>query len=217
MFANHCGIARPGDEAASDLQWFKYYKGHRIYNQPGVNRWVWNYQFKVTPGEIFFDAQEHEFARKAGWGYVFVEPNLPWHKGVAVNKDWGEKNYQAVTDQLLAAGADVVQTSYGPRRLKGVRTIETPTFRHAMAVLSRARMAILPEGGMHHAAAALGIPAVVMFGGFIPPQVLGYDGHINLTGGASEACGSMSRCQHCADALARISVDEVFGHAKGLL
>jgi hypothetical protein len=48
------------------------------------------------------------------------------------------------------------------------------------------------EGGMHHAAAAVGVPAVVLFGGFIPPEIMGYKGQISLTGGAT-ACGNISQ------------------------
>jgi hypothetical protein len=48
----------------------------------------------------------------------------------------------------------------------------------------------------------------VLFGGFIPPQVTGYDLHTNLTGGA-EACGHVEPCKHCQRAMANISVDQV--------
>jgi hypothetical protein len=57
---------------------------------------------------------------------------------------------------------------------------------------------------------------VVLFGGFIPPQVTGYPGHVNLTGGAV-ACGSLQRCSHCQAAMNAISVDEVHAAALGLL
>jgi hypothetical protein len=68
---------------------------------------------------------------------------------------------------------------------------------------------------MHHAAAAVGIDAVVIMGGFIPPSVVGYDGHINLTGG-SEACGTIGTCEHCRQAMAKISVNEVWDSATQL-
>jgi hypothetical protein len=62
---------------------------------------------------------------------------------------------------------------------------------------------------MHHGAAAMNIPAVVLFGGFVPPAVTGYDSHTNLTGGAEFACGSFRYCEHCIAAMKAISVDEV--------
>lgn len=210
IFRHNPHIARPGQEHRHDLAWIKYYKGHRNYNHMNADRtrWIWNYDFKPTPGRIFFSPDELEFGASIGHGFVLIEPNVPWKKSVAVNKDWGLAKYQAVATRLLAYGYDVVQMS-GRDRLKSVRSVDTPTMRHALAVLSRARFAVLPEGGLHHGAAALNVPAVVLFGGFIPPQVTGYAIHTNLTGGA-EACGSLQRCGHCREALDNISVDEVY-------
>jgi ADP-heptose:LPS heptosyltransferase len=74
-----------------------------------------------------------------------------------------------------------------------------------------------PEGGLHHGAAAVGIPAVVLFGGFIPPQVTGYKTHVNLTGGADFFCGSLQACKHCAEAMERIKSKHVCDAAKGFL
>jgi Glycosyltransferase family 9 (heptosyltransferase) len=219
IFRHNPNVAKPGCERDRDLQWIDYYKGHRNYNRLDAvkQRWVWNYEFKPKPGELFFDAEEREFAARAGRDFALIEPNVPWHKSVAPNKDWRLKNYQAVADMLLSEGNDVVQTSHGRDRLSGVRVITTPTFRHALAVLSRAKLAIIPEGGLHHGAAALGVRAVVLFGGFIPPAVTGYDGlHINLTGDA-EACGSLRPCKHCFDAMSRITIDEVQTSARFLL
>jgi ADP-heptose:LPS heptosyltransferase len=213
IFRHNPRIARPGSEGSPDLYYIDHYKGHRQYNRLDKNkgRWIWNYEWKAVPGEIYFNDE-----LTAGQGFIYVEPNVPWHKSVAPNKDWGLQNYQAVVDWLLKDGHNVVQSHHGRDRLKGVRVVKTPTFRDALSVMSQARAALVPEGGMHHGAAALGVPAVVIFGGFIPPAVVGYDGHINLTGGA-EACGSLNRCQHCRDAMMRISVEEVYGHTKQLL
>ena len=56
-------------------------------------------------------------------------------------------------------------------------------------MLSGARAAVLHEGGLHHAAAALGMPAVVLFGGMISPRNTGYDVHVNLAIDDPEALG----------------------------
>lgn len=217
IFHNNPNVARPGDEGAHDLCWLSYYKGNRRYNRMSEDRrrWIWNYDFKPIPGQIFFTDAEIKYAAALGHGYVVIEPNVPWHKSVAVNKDWGLEKYQAITDRFLKEGYDVVQFSHGRDRLNGARAVVTPTFRHALAALSRARLAVLPEGGLHHGAAALGVRAVVIYGGFIPPQVTGYSLHVNLTGDAL-ACGSLWRCLHCRAALDRISVDEVWHAGKTL-
>jgi Glycosyltransferase family 9 (heptosyltransferase) len=206
IFKHNPKIAWPGSEGCRDLEWIDYYKGHRKYNRLDSSRarWIWNYEWKATPGEMFMP----EYRRTAG-NYIYIEPNLPWQKPVAVNKDWGLAKYQAVADRLLADGHNLIQSAHGRDKLRGVKLVSTPTFRSALAILQCARVALVPEGGMHHAAAALGVPAVVIFGGFSPPAVLGYDAHENLTGGVQEACGWILKCHHCAKALARISVEEV--------
>ena len=64
------------------------------------------------------------------------------------------------------------------------RSLTCPSFRHALAILERARLYVGGEGGLHHGAAAVGVGGVVLFGGFVPPLVTGYAVHANLTGGA---------------------------------
>jgi hypothetical protein len=192
------------------VEWIAWHKGKRWYNQPGNGRWIWNYEFAPTPGEFYFDDAEKTFAvRRAG---VLIEPNVPWHKSVAVNKDWGIAKYQLLADRLRHGGLRVFQFSYGKLRLAGVEQIQVDNFRQAAAALAGVDFAIVPEGGLHHAAAAVGTKAIVIFGGFIPPAVTGYPEHVNLTGDA-DACGSWRQCSHCRAALNRIEVEEVYGHA----
>lgn len=212
IFRHNPNVARPGSEGNGDLIWIDHHKGRRKYNHldKSKSRWVWHYDFKVTPGEIFFSDDELQYSQTVGDSFIYVEPNVPWHKSVAPNKDWGIKNYQAVVDLLRTDGHDVIQSTYGKNRLKGVRVVDTKHFRSALVAMSHARVALLPEGGMHHGAAAIGISAVVLFGGFIPPSVVGYDSHTNLTGGADEFCGSLNKCLHCRAAMEKISVEEVY-------
>jgi FkbM family methyltransferase len=74
----------------------------------------------------------------------------------------------------------------------------------AAGVLSGASLLISPEGGLHHAAAALGVRAVVIFGGFISPATTGYALHTNLftaarpAGCASAACIARGDGRHLA-------------------
>jgi len=211
VFRGNPNIAKPGSEGAPDIEWVAHYKGHRLYNKMGRGRWVWNYEFRATPGEIFFDDAELRRAEGAGEGFVVIEPHVPAHKSVAPNKDWGFEKFQRVAELLAGAGVRVCQLGDGTRpALQGVEFVRTSSYRHALSVLSRADLYVGPEGGLHHGAAALKVPGVVMFGGFIPPSVTGYDIHTNMTGDAGEACGSLAACDHCRKAMASISVDEVW-------
>ncbi len=221
MFRDNPNIAQPGDEGAPDLEWIAHHKGNRLYNSVNAERthWVWNMNFRPVPGEMFFSAEELRFAESVGSGFIVIEPNVPGHKSVAPNKDWGAIKYQAVARDLAARGHRVIQFGYDTARVRcdAAIQIKTPDFRHALAVLARAALYIGPEGGLHHGAAAVGIPAVVLFGGFIPPEVTGYPTHVNLTGGTRVACGKLRRCQHCLAAMNAISVEKVLQSAERLL
>lgn len=210
-FENNPNIAPPGSEGANDLEWIEYYKGKRNYNSVGDGRWIWNYDFKAIPGEFFFTLAELERGKRLGTGFVVIEPNVPQQKSVARNKQWPVDRYQEVSSYLInKMRRRVVQLHYpgATYSLSDVSHMKTDSFRDACALLANSALYIGAEGGMHHAAAALGIPAVVLFGGFIPPSVTGYDTHINLTGGAS-ACGSLRTCDHCRQAMDDITVKHV--------
>lgn len=223
IFRGNPNIASPGSEHDCDIEWIPFYKGNRIYNKHDhINeRWIWNYQFKAQPGEMFFSDEELSFVMKATRNFnekfVIIEPNVPSYKGCAPNKTWPLYNYTHIAQLLKQKGFDVRQFSHHGDSIPGVNKIKTPSFRHALAVLSKAALYIGPEGGLHHGAAAVGIPAVVIFGGFIPPQVTGYDSHINLTGESKQACGSLTTCPHCAEAMKTIKIKHVYSAAKDLL
>jgi hypothetical protein len=212
IYRGNPNVAVPGSEGASDLEWLEFYKGHRLYNrQDRTNdRWIWNEEFHAQPGEMFFTPAEVLRGKRYGSGFVLIEPNVVAGKGCAPNKEWGRDNYQQTAFRLIAEGFEVCQFKYpgSGDRLVGVRSLPTIDVRDALAILGNASGYVGPEGGLHHGAAAVGIPAVVLFGGFIPPSVTGYEGHANLTGGA-EACGSLRRCAHCEEAMRAIAVDEV--------
>ncbi len=210
IFKSNPNIARPGQERLPNVKWVNYYKGHRIYNTQGNDRWIWNYQFHVTPGEIFLGTE-------LPWqnnNLIIIEPNVP-KKRCAPNKQWPIDRWHFLVKELTSIGLTVKQLEYGASN-QVAEGIQTKTFQNAVYWLTSARLAILPEGGLHHAAAAVGTPAVVLFGGFVPPSVLGYDSHINLTGGAV-ACGSFGRCEHCIDAMNNITVDEVIQSVRKIL
>lgn len=216
VFRGNPNIVAPGSESADGVVWIPYYKGHRLYNRhdKAGDRWVWNMDFHALPGEVFLDKAERVAGSRFGSGFVIIEPKVERWKSVASNKDWGRAKYQAVANALKADGFRVAELVHGDQPpLSGVELFRSASFRDALAIMSNASLYIGPEGGLHHGAAAVGIPGVVMFGGFIPPSVTGYASHANLTGGA-EACGSLHDCAHCRAAMEAITVDEVLEEAR---
>jgi hypothetical protein len=166
-------------------------------------------EFDLQPGEIFLTDQE-----KAGTAsHVFIEPHV--RSDVRPNKDWGFQRFQ----ELVAGRPELpwAQCDYGRPLLEGVKVVPTGSFREACGVLSGAIAAVMPEGGLHHAAAALGIPAVVIFGAYIPPTVTGYESHVNLARHVPEVVGLNRPDPRAQAALASIGVEEVMTALDTLL
>jgi ADP-heptose:LPS heptosyltransferase len=174
--------------------------------------WIWR-DFKCVPGEIYLSDAEKRF----GASYkpqIIVEPTIKAR--ASPNKQWGWERWQEFAILAHAAGFKLTQISqYGTTLLPYARYIATPDFRHACAVLANAKAYVGHEGGLHHAAAAFNVPAVVIFGGFISPAQTGYDMHRNLfTGG--KPCGQRIHCEHCAKAMELITPKMVLDELKGL-
>jgi hypothetical protein len=181
--------------------------GHRPYIEAKApTQWTWK-PYRPTPARVVLTAEEIAFARPYA-GKIVIEPNVKLGTGHS-NKQWPHARYQAIADlypgRMLQFGL--------MRPLAGVEHVVTPSIRHAAAILAVATAYIGPEGGLHHLAAALDTPAVVIFGGFIAPEHTGYDSQHNIFTG-KRACGLRVDCPHCRAAMDAITVDRV---VEGLL
>lgn len=193
-------IARPDQVAAGlEVQWYRNHSGHRPYVVThSRERWTYNLDYQAPVGELYLP-------RDPPGGYVVVSPDVK--STASPNKRWPRRSFEAVVAQV---NVDWVQLGpAGTRPLPGVRHILTRSFTDACRVLAGARALVTNEGGLHHAAAALGIPAVVIFGGMVP-LTTGYAMHRNLAA-PGEACGMRTPCPHCERAMASITPDQVVG------
>lgn len=206
-------VAPPGSEGARDLEWIEHFSGHRCYGRPDGRRFHFDPEFRAAPGELMLSPDELVFADRLGDAAIIIEPNV---KGNLPNKQWPRGRYQDVADQLNDDGYRVIQFDYGAPMLRNVEPFAPKDFRHAAAALARAWLYIGPEGGLHHAAAAVSTRAVVIFGGFNHPRNFGYSFHRNLVRN-DEPCGSIAPCAHCREAMAAIPVDEVVAAAREIL
>jgi hypothetical protein len=126
------------------------------------------------------------------------------------NKRW--PHWAALGALLPWRGVEIVPA--GDRPLTGLPTAHTASFREAAGVLAAARGVIAPEGAMHHAAAALGVPAVVIYGSWIGPDITGYPGQVALTAGGRHApCGLVAACPLCLAAMSSITPEQVLDAA----
>lgn len=221
IFARNPNVAPPGTEWCGDVEWIAHYPGRRCYCHVSHNGGRRHWQFTpgtVQPGEIYLSQEESDAAvRRVGDGagrLVIIEPNT---KAQAPNKRWSHERYAKAARLLAAAGYRVAQLAAGGMALAGTEQIRSESFRIACAVLQRARLYIGPEGGLHHAAAALGVPAVVIFGGFISPAVTGYDLHDNVFTGDGLGCGRVDPCDHCRECMDKITVNDIMSRALRIL
>lgn len=164
---------------------------------------------KVKKGELFT-------RRRKKREIVIIEPHC---KAFQTNqRDWGWDNYQAVVD---AIDVDWVQINpVGAPLLDGVRQIPAPTKTAACEVLSGSWAYFGPEGGLYHAAAALGIPAVAIFGGFVSPMTQGYDDpqYVNIYYDEDGSpCGQRVKCGHCVRAMRAITPEMVIPKIEWVL
>ena len=165
-------------------------------------RYYYNLEFKAEPGELYLTEEEKASCIK---GAVIVEPNTKDY-GFSSNKAWPWERWQELVKRL-----DLPWVQLGPpeaKSLDGVQRVVTKTFREALGYINGASLVVTTDGAMHHAAAALNVPAVVLWGGLAPHTVLGYDSHTNICK-TDRVCGSFHACAHCSDAMNAITVDEV--------
>lgn len=181
----------------------------QLRNGPGLRpyiagktatHWTWR-KWDIRPGEIFLSDAERAFAEPYA-GRVLVEPNTKVQGG---NKAWRFDRWQRFVDESPEAFIQVGAPE--SRRLDRVEFVET-TIRQAFAVLAVSRAFVGCEGALHHAAAALGIPAVVLWSEFVDVQFTGYTSQRNIRH-AGPACGSRLPCEGCKASMDAISVDEV--------
>lgn len=202
-------LATPDDVAAGmDVQVLKNCPGHRPYvDTHSPARWLYT-DWKCVPGELYVP-------RRPKADYVVIEPHIK--PNASPNKQWGWTRWQRLVE-LLPAVRWVQLGPPGTKVLDGVAHIATATFPDACTALSGAAAYVGPEGGLHHAAAALDLPAVVIFGGMVSPRNTGYDTHINLADAGPESpCGSRLPCDHCAAAFDAITPELVADKLEEIL
>jgi ADP-heptose:LPS heptosyltransferase len=206
-------IAYPGTHY--DERYYNHGGARPYILEKSVNRWFWR-AYEPKPADLFFTPTELEYAAHAA-GKVVIQPSL---KGNASpNKDWRRHRWAKLIESAPSIPWLQIGTGAEPRLL-GVPFLVTPTFRSAAAAVKGARAVLLQEGGLHHAAAAVGTPAVVLFGGFISPRVTGYPGQINLFLDSKEyplGCGMRANCMHCERAMETFHPQHVKRQLEALL
>lgn len=201
---------------------FQEYVARENYLRPYMqakleDRWLWK-AYAVPKPELFLTEKEERMARSFR-GRIVIEPRIK--PGASPNKDWGWDRWLALCNLLSKKRLQpTLLGSASMRQIPGVEFVHTNNVRYAAAVLSSARGAVLHEGALHHAAAAVDCPAVVIYGGYIAPAVTGYAAQRSLFVNSAEhplGCGWRITCKHCLDAMASITPAQVAAQLEELL
>lgn len=216
IWANNPRIAKEGEQGDFQTLVARDSNNMRPYHLSKTpDKWTYNPAFRPEIGELYFAQHEKNFGSMFR-DRIIIEPHIK--PGASPNKQWGWVRWNKVA--WLAQQEGIKLTQLGPRgtqTLLGAELVVTSSFRLAAAVLANARAAVLPEGGTHHAAAAVGLRAVVIFGGFTPVELTGYPMHINIGAKVGDACGMRTPCRHCAEWMNSITPEFVFNQLKGML
>lgn len=205
-------IVRPGEQVTGRVTSLVSGPGCRPYIRYPFSEdtgWHFNEYFRCREhvARIYLTDQEKQrgaWARTMYGPYVLIEPYTKH-----VNFRWPIEKWE----QLVEACPDVtfVQHTHKDSQLVRGANPEAATFREACGLIQSADVYIRSESGLCHAAAALGVRQVTLFGGCMDPDVMGgYPKQIVIADyGLHSPCGSWHPCGHCKDAMERITVTEV--------
>ena len=217
VFENNPNVSHPKwlatAQAVGNAVFVPHYTGNRPYiRQKDSENVEWNPEHRVVPGDIFLNEVERQWATdNCGKDYILVEPHTKGTFGG--NKGWLWDRWQELAKRLPLVQNDPM----GKKALDGAKVLKADGIRKMLAMVANARLVIATDSALHHAAAALGVPAVVMWGARLHPSILGYESHVNLYTGDGENCGYCLPCKHCEDGMKRITVDMVEDAARRLL
>jgi len=89
------------------------------------------------------------------------------------------------------------KTLANENHFESIPHIKNNSMRNLVKKISEYRCVVCAEGGISHMAKALGIPAVVIYGGFANPLWNGYEDQINLTSNVDcRYCYNMKPCKY---------------------
>ena len=200
------------------------------YRNSTNKKYIWNSAYKAIPGELYFSKSEINKASnileeaKKFWtknnkdnvykGIIFLETTSTKveHKNFSIkhlNKSWGEENWNNLINQLKNKYLFVSSVHEHSLQIDGVYRPKLMDFRLACCIMKLSDAYVGPEGGFSHVAGALRKKAVVYYGGWITPNVIGYSFHENLYySNPISPCGLYREvCPHCDEARKFITVE----------
>ncbi|MGC8639627.1 MAG: glycosyltransferase family 9 protein [Isosphaeraceae bacterium] len=212
---------RPAEDAPGDAIWMNYarlIRPGRPLRRPLVKTLGDFLGVKVRDVRPTWSADSVEVAR---FQEAWADLPRPWvvvtrkASGCTPNKDWQNENWETLIDRLLT-GCSVIEvgTPQSNRRHRSqpnyVDLVGQTTLAQLTAAIAAGDLHVGPLTGTVHIAAALGIPSVVICGGYEPPQTTDYQGNVILCSTVSCApCWLNTPCPYDKKCLREITPDQV--------
>jgi len=223
IFENNPNILQPGENAEEITIIANFPKSRPFINYAKTKytqideqnktpyKFAYNADYETTRGELFFSDNEIAEAEKLIGDLeapiIFIDPIA----GIE-NKGWLPERWNNLVEQ---SSYNFVQLLYNnqPTALNGVTQIDPKTFRLACAILkvcSGKSILLTTDSNLHHAAAALNMPTIVLWSHYSHPDNLGYEEHINIRwDAAGTPCGLRDSCIQCKHSMEMIKVEDV--------
>lgn len=185
--------------------------------RPYMLRWkrpgpisVFNPEYRARVGHMVLTDEERRQAADLlpDRPFGLVEPIIRGRS--SRNKDWGFKKWAQVVKDLPIPIYQFMVDGEKTKILPGGTGRTAPSFRVASEIVRHATIVMTNDGGMHHLAASVGAPAVVVFGGFADPKITGYPFQTNFYADIEGSpCGNYGKCPHCVKAREMIKPEQV--------
>ena len=218
--------------------WIENYVGNRPYIiKTEQDKLTWDSNFRTIKGDFFFDENEKVQSKKiinrleTEWEsknkkkfekIIYIETsriNKSFDGNLLgfYNRDWGYENWKKFVDNYKHKYLFIQSLHPDSKKIDGIYSFKS-NFREACAVMSLSDFYVGWEGGFAHAAAALDKKALVLFGGWIDPQITGYSFHKNLyVNIKGSPCGMQKFCSHCEKCKKLLTHDLVFSNFEKLI
>lgn len=100
----------------------------------------------------------------------------------ANRKEWGFENFRRLAEMILATGKYKIAQIGSPKDklLEGAKDMRGLPVRESASVIKNSCGFIGLEGGLMHLSRAVNVKSLIIYGGFINPEISGYDENVNI-------------------------------------
>ena len=213
----------------------RFFRPYINYKETTKKKYAWNSNHKAIPGNLFFSKDEKKKASNdlltilKKWNEKFqTKPKkiIFFENSFRISKfDFQKDRDEAIYKyNLQLPNEKLIQIINSLKEYLFVQSVHEDSylincenvfhyksnFREACSLLNISELYFGTHGGLSHAAAALNKKAVVIFGGWIDPLVVGYSFHNNIYVDIDGSpCGSRVICQHCKDCIQKIDLSNL--------